>query len=292
MSPRPVERCPSAYSGCMDYLPAPGSRLVVIAFEGWNDAAESASRFAKDLIRQTNLTRTGMIGGEEFYDFQTARPHIVRGDDGSARIDWPGTEIHTGTVPGTGIPLEVIVGDEPAFLWQRFASLIVDRVSDGDAVVLVGALLADTVHSRPIPVTVTTDQPDAFPHVDAIRTEYEGPTGIIGVLAHELSASGHPALSLWAAVPGYVAGVPSPKAQLALQGTFEELTGLVLDQGDLVDSTREWEMEAEAAVAADDDLAAYIHRLESMTDTADLPEASGDAIAREFERYLHRRGDG
>ena len=93
-------------------------------------------------------------------------------------------------------------------------------------------------------------------------------------------------------MPGYVAGVPSPKAQLALQGTFEELTGLVLDQGDLVDSTREWEMEAEAAVAADDDLAAYIHRLESMTDAADLPEASGDAIAREFERYLHRRGDG
>ncbi|SMY10866.1 PAC2 family protein [Brevibacterium jeotgali] len=275
----------------MDYLPDPGSRLIVIAFEGWNDAAESASRFTKDLVAQMGLTRTGMIGGEEFYDFQTARPNVVRGDDGTARIDWPGTEIHTGSVPGTGTLLEVIVGDEPAFLWQRFASLIVDRVEDGDAVVLMGALLADTVHSRPIPVTVTTDRPEDIPAADAIRSEYEGPTGIIGVLAHELSASGHPAVSMWAAVPGYVAGVPSPKAQLALQGAFEELTGLVLDQGDLVDGTRDWEMEAEAAVAADDDLAAYIHRLESMTDAADLPEASGDAIAREFERYLDRRGD-
>lgn len=276
----------------MDYLPAPGSRLVVIAFEGWNDAAESASRFTKDLIGQMRLTRTGMIGGEEFYDFQTARPRLVRGEDGTSRIDWPGTEIHTGTVPGTDIPVEVIVGDEPAFLWQRFASLIVDRVEDGDVVVLLGALLADTVHSRPIPVTVTTDRPEAIPSTDANRSEYEGPTGIIGVLAHELSSSGHPVVSLWAAVPGYVAGIPSPKAQLALQGAFEELTGLVLEQGDLVDGTREWEREAEAAVAADDDLAAYIHRLESMTDAADLPEASGDAIAREFERYLHRRGDG
>ncbi|HLS33259.1 MAG TPA: PAC2 family protein [Brevibacterium sp.] len=275
----------------MDYLPTPGSRLVVIAFEGWNDAAESASRFANDLIVQMGLTRTGMIGGEEFYDFQTARPHVLRGDDGTARIDWPATEIHTGTVRGTGMPLEVIVGDEPAFLWQRFASLVVDRIEQGDAVVLLGALLADTVHSRPIPVTVTSERPDAVPAAEAVRSEYEGPTGIIGVIAHELAASGSPAVSLWAAVPGYIAGSPSPKAQLALQSAFEELTGLVLDQGDLVEATRDWEAEAEAAVAADDDLAAYIHRLESMTDAADLPEASGDAIARDFERYLHRRGD-
>lgn len=276
----------------MDYVPEPGSRLIVIAFEGWNDAADAASSFVKDLIDQMDLTRTGMIGGEEFYDFQTMRPQVLRDGDDRARIEWPGTHVHSGEVAGTEIPLEVIVGDEPAFLWQRFASLIVDRVHDGDAVVLVGALLADTVHSRPIPVTVTSERPEAVPAANATRSEYEGPTGIIGVLAHELTAAGCPPVSLWAAVPGYLAGSPSPKAQLALHGAFEELTGLVLDQGELVDATREWEAEAEAAVAADDDLAAYIRRLESMTDAADLPEASGDAIAREFERYLHRREEG
>jgi hypothetical protein len=30
--------------------------------------------------------------------------------------------------------------------------------------------------------------------------------------------------------------------------------------------------------------------LEEAKDTADLPEASGESIAREFERYLKRRG--
>src|SRR5699024_6350514 len=102
--------------------------------------------------------------------------------------------------------LEVIVGDEPAFLWQRFASLIVERVEPGDVVVLVGALLADTVHSRPIPITVTAERPDQVPAANAVRSEYEGPTGIIGVIAHELSAAGHNPVSLWAAVPGYLAG--------------------------------------------------------------------------------------
>ena len=275
----------------MDNLPAPGSRLLVLAFEGWNDAADAASAFAKDLIDQMDLTHAGMIGGEEFYDFQTHRPSVSRRADGSSRIDWPGTRVHTGTVAGTDIPLEVIEGDEPAFLWQRFASLIVERVEPGDVVVLVGALLADTVHSRPIPITVTAERPDQVPAANAVRSEYEGPTGIIGVIAHELSAAGHNPVSLWAAVPGYLAGAPSPKAHLALLGAFEELTGLVLDQGGLVDATRDWEADAEAAVTADDDLAAYIHRLESMTDAADLPEASGDAIAAEFERYLHRRND-
>lgn len=275
----------------MDFLPAPGSRLIVLAFEGWNDAADAASSFVKDLIAQMDLRHVGMIGGEEFYDFQTARPQVSRDADGTARIGWPGTEVHVGTIPGTGIAVEVIVGDEPAFLWQRFAGLVVDRVHEGDAVVLVGALLADTVHSRPIPITVTTDRPETAPHAGAVRSDYEGPTGIVGVIAHELTAAGHTPVSLWAAVPGYLGGVHSPKAQLALLGAFEELTGLVLDQGDLVDASRDWERAAERAVEADDDLSAYIERLESMTDAADLPEASGDAIAAEFERYLHRRDD-
>ena len=36
-------------------------------------------------------------------------------------------------------------------------------------------------------------------------------------------------------------------------------------------------------------MADYVRALEETRDTADLPEASGEAIAREFERYLERR---
>jgi hypothetical protein len=272
----------------MEYLPQSGSKLIVIAFEGWNDAAEAASSFARELIAQMGLTASGLLGGEEFYDYQTHRPSLRRGACGEARIEWPCAEIHTGTVPGTAIPVEVIVGQEPAFLWRRFAALVAERVEPGDAVVLVGALLADTVHTRPIPVTVTSERPEDVPAADAMRSEYEGPTGMIGVIECELAAQGHAGVSLWAAVPGYAGGGHSPKAQLSLMTAFEDLTGLVLDQGDLVERSREWEVHAEAAVEADEDLADFVRRLESMTDAADLPEASGDAIAREFERYLRR----
>ncbi|WP_029089223.1 PAC2 family protein [Brevibacterium album] len=273
----------------MEYLPQPGSKLIVIAFEGWNDAADAASSFVRAIIDQMGLDLTGTLGGEEFYDFQTHRPSLRRGPGGESRIDWPRTEISTGTVPGAGLRVEVIIGQEPAFLWQRFAALVAERAEPGDAVVLAGALLADTVHSRPIPVTVTSERPEEVPGADAVRSEYEGPTGILGVIEHELAAVGLTAVSLWAAVPGYAAGGHSPKAQLSLMTAFEELTGLVLEQGDLVERARAWEAEAEAAVEADEDLADFVRRLESMTDAADLPEASGEAIAREFERYLHRR---
>jgi len=42
---------------------------------------------------------------------------------------------------------------------------------------------------------------------------------------------------------------------------------------------------------SDDEVGEYIHSLEQAQDTVELPEASGDAIAREFERYLRRRGE-
>ena len=54
--------------------------------------------------------------------------------------------------------------------------------------------------------------------------------------------------------------------------------------------------ETRNASADDSDIAEYIASLEereSETDVpeVDLPEASGEAIAKEFERYLRRRDD-
>ena len=39
-------------------------------------------------------------------------------------------------------------------------------------------------------------------------------------------------------------------------------------------------------------MAEYIRQLERTRDTWDSPDASGDAIAQAFERYLRRRDDG
>ena len=59
--------------------------------------------------------------------------------------------------------------------------------------------------------------------------------------------------------------------------------------GDLVEDTRAWEVGVDELAEDDEEVADYVRQLEQARDTTDLPEASGEAIAREFERYLKRR---
>jgi len=96
-------------------------------------------------------------------------------------------------------------------------------------------------------------------------------------------------VSYWAAVPHYVAQPPCPKATLALLGQLEELLQAPMPLGDLPDDSKAWERGVDELAAEDEDVADYVRALEETRDTADLPEASGEAIAREFERYLKRR---
>ena len=98
-----------------------------------------------------------------------------------------------------------------------------------------------------------------------------------------------PAISYWAAVPHYVAQPPCPKATLALLSQLEEILEAAIPLGDLAEEARAWERGVNELAEEDEDIAEYVRSLEETRDTADLPEASGEAIAREFERYLKRR---
>ena len=60
---------------------------------------------------------------------------------------------------------------------------------------------------------------------------------------------------------------------------------------DLPEDARAWERGVDELAQEDEDVADYVRSLEETRDTTDLPEASGEAIAREFERYLKRRQD-
>ena len=160
-----------------------------------------------------------------------------------------------------------------------------------DYVILVGALLADVPHSRPIPVSTSTDDTALRERMDLEASQYEGPVGIVGrPRARCALLAGLPTVSLWAAVPHYVAQAPSPKAQLALLHRIEELLQVPLDTQELVEESDAWERGVDELATEDPEIAAYVRQLEEAKDTADLPEASGESIAREFERYLKRRG--
>ncbi|HEY3572305.1 MAG TPA: PAC2 family protein [Arthrobacter sp.] len=271
-----------------------GQRITVMlaAFEGWNDAGEAASDALRYLNKLWGGKKVASIDADEYYDFQFTRPTVRRTSSGERKIKWPSTRIYKASAPGTNVDVIFIQGTEPSYKWRAYTAelLVHAEALHVDYVVLVGALLADVPHSRPIPVSTSTDDSALRERLNLEASQYEGPVGIVGVLSEVSLLAGIPTVSLWAAVPHYVAQAPSPKAQLALLHRIEELLQVPLDTHELAEEAEAWERGVNELATEDPEIAAYVRQLEEAKDTADLPEASGESIAREFERYLKRRG--
>jgi predicted ATP-grasp superfamily ATP-dependent carboligase len=176
--------------------------------------------------------------------------------------------------------------------WRSFTDELVQGLTElgVESVILLGALLADAPHTRPVPVSVGAADPKLSATVTAPFSDYKGPTGILGVVQYALAGAGIPAVSLWASVPHYVAQPPNPKATLALLRGVEDILDAPLPLADLAEEARAWERGVDELAQQDSEVADYVRTLEEAKDATDLPQASGDAIAREFERYLRRRG--
>jgi proteasome assembly chaperone (PAC2) family protein len=270
--------------------PIEGS-VMIAAFEGWNDAGSAASQALTHLHQAWDAEQIDELDPEQYHDFQVNRPQIGLGPDGVREITWPATSLATATRPRDESQLVLVHGIEPSMRWRTYCGEILDSAErlGVRTLVTLGALLADVPHTRPIPVTATSEDPDVRRELSLEPSTYEGPTGIVGVLAQEAAARGIRTLSLWAAVPHYVAHPPSPKATLALVARIEELLGESIDAGDLPEDSEAWQHGVDELAAEDSEIAEYVTQLEEAKDTADLPEASGEAIAREFEKYLRRR---
>jgi proteasome assembly chaperone (PAC2) family protein len=279
-----------------DGLRAPA---LVCAFKGWNDAGESASAALSFLGTALDARRFATIDPEEFVDFQSTRP-MVRLVDGVARsIEWPDFEVHAARVPRAPRDLVLLSGPEPAMRWRTFGQTVVDLAEalGVQMVVLLGALLADVPHSRPVSVTAHASDPALVQRLSLQPPTYEGPTGIVGVLHAACEAAGLPSASLWAAVPHYVAVAPNPKGALALLRRLESLVGVTVDATELEDAAGDYERQVSRAVELDPDVQAFVERLEraadeenARPDPGSLP--SGDVLAREFQRFLRQRGEG
>ncbi len=267
--------------------------VVLAAFEGWNDAAEAASGALTHLHEVWDAQPLVAMDPEEYHDFQVTRPQVSLEPDGRRRITWPATRLSWARPPGSDRDVILVRGIEPSMRWRRFTDELLGHLTQHQVstVITLGALLADVPHTRPIPVTTTSEDPELLERLALQKSQYEGPTGIVGVLQDVATRRGLPALSLWAAVPHYVGQPPSPKAVLALLSRVEELVQITLPLGDLVEESQAWEHGVDELAGEDEEIAEYVRQLEEAKDTAELPEASGEAIAREFERYLRRRGD-
>ncbi|MEV4997661.1 PAC2 family protein [Streptomyces niveus] len=268
--------------------------VMVAAFEGWNDAGDAASTAVGHLDREWKGEVFAALDAEDYYDFQVNRPTVWL-DGGARKIVWPTTRLSVVRVGGEK-PRDLVLvrGIEPSMRWRSFCNEILGFAHElgVEMVVILGALLGDTPHTRPVPVSGVTSDVDLARTMDLEETRYEGPTGIVGILQEACTHAGVPAVSLWAAVPHYVSQPPNPKATLALLNRLEDLIGLRIPLGELAEDARAWQLGVDQLAAEDSEVAEYVQSLEEARDTAELPEASGEAIAREFERYLRRRDGG
>ncbi len=273
--------------------PALRDPVMVAAFEGWNDAGEAASGAVAHLQRVWQGDQLTELDPELYHDFQVNRPVVSIDDQGRRTLAWPTTRVYTARPPGAERDVVLVRGIEPSMRWSAFVRELLAIAADLGVtqVITLAALLADVPHTRPIPVTGTSDDPGLMARHGVQPSTYEGATGIVGVLHDGAAAVGLPSLSLWAAVPHYVGQPPSPKATLALLRRIEEALDVTVPLGDLPEDARAWEHGVDELAEEDGEIGEYVRQLEDAKDTADLPEASGEAIAREFERYLRRRGD-
>lgn len=273
-------------------------RVLVVAFEGWNDATEAASTAARVIAKQLNAEPVAAVDPEDYYDFQFSRPIAQFDEDGNRVFAWPGAEyMATSALTDGPSPdysrVSFLLGAEPSRRWQSFAAEVVEMALDRDVdtVIFFGAMLADSPHTRPITVLRSSPNQELQLALDIEPSRYEGPVGITSILSQSFFEEGLQCLSLWASVPHYVHNSSSPKAALALITDFETLTGLQVDTSELSTEAFAWERSIDELVAEDSELATYVAELEKQRDAADTAQAAGAAIAAEFERYLNQNPD-
>ncbi|MFL0566662.1 PAC2 family protein [Microbacterium sp. 179-I 1D1 NHS] len=273
-----------------------GQRVLVIAVDGWNDAGEAATAAASQLRTAGTFEKVFGVDPELYFDYQYTRPQMQLDADGSRRLVWPDATLWRPVTPREDGPdLWLLTGTEPARAWQAFSAEFIDAAlrEDITGIVALGSMMSDVPHTRPISVFAGSENEELRSSLGLERSTYEGPVGILSALAAAGEAAGIPTAGLWASIPHYVAGhTPSPKATLALLDKLEEITGATITRGALPADALAWEASVDAAAADDEEMTEYIRQLETARDAWDSPEASGDAIAQEFERYLRRRGDG
>jgi len=265
--------------------------ILLAAFEGWNDAGSAASDAVKKIMASGPAEHLATVGLDDYYDYQFTRPTTTITEEGR-KVNWPQTDIYKLSMPQANADLIIVLGIEPTFRWQSFCQLIIEhaRANHVAAALTLGALLADVPHTRPVPTILSSDNSELQEFLNVSASTYQGPTGIPSVLGSELESSGIPTASLWAQLSHYVAQAPSPRVELALVEVLEELIPVHIDTLKLREDAQAWRHGVDELTAADPDVAKYVTQLEQATDASELPEASGETIAREFERYLRRRG--
>src|SRR5262245_7264531 len=245
----------------------PRRPMLIMAFSGWNDAAESATTAVRFLSTAFQARKFADIDPEDFYHFGLLRPQVRNKADepGEREIIWPATEFSV--TQSSELARDVIFGvaSEPHLKWRAYCAAVVDlaRRCEVGLVLTVGALLAEVPHTRPVRLSGGSPDPELTARLGVRPSRYEGPTGIVGVLNSTCRDEGLPTASLWANVPHYVSGIENPKAAMALVRRTLTLLGTAVDLTELQEASTQFEQNLTEIVAQNAKIASYIKKLEA-----------------------------
>ncbi len=289
---RPADRLPQYLT--LSRLPNLQRPVLLMAFEGWNDAGEAASMAARLVVAQHDEQRFASIDPEEFFVFTDTRPHLRITSRGRRRIEWPGNEFFACPASMRSSrerDVIVLLGTEPDLRWRRFGDIVLDvaRRAGVESVVALGALYADVPHTVPTRVNAYAASPNAeqYPLFSRARlrsSKYEGPTGIISVLSSRFASAGYPVINLWAHAPHYISASPNPVVAVRLLREAAQILDLTVDLSQLEEAAQQFDEQVREAVARDPEATAFVRELERQyaeerdeEDEDELPAHPGSA---------------
>jgi len=261
--------------------------VALIAFEGWGDAGESASLAAERFLDSFDNDQIAWFDPDEHFDFQMRRPQVFVDETGTRQIDWPENAIHV--VSANEGDLVVVLGEEPNYKWKSFTKDLVEALQTLGVrkAVTLGAFIGQVPHTLPVPLVGSSNRPDSLTLHGLLPSNYQGPTGILGVLNQALGNAGIEVISVWAAVPHYLSNQDYPPAVEALAIKASELLGMSLDIGDLTSKARQFRDTVDEAIESNSELAEYVEQLENEVGEED--EVQGDRLVEEIEDFLKDR---
>jgi len=268
--------------------------IMVLALRGLFDIAEVATDAVDVLADGKVAPIVASIDPDPFFDFTQERPQVVLDHAEMRTVEWPENEFRVSRFPGRSHDLVLLAGVEPHLRYATFADAIIEvaRQLKCEVVVTLGAAPEAVPHSRPAVVVGSTTNVALARALGLQRPQYQGVTGLVGVLQQRLDTAGIPAVSLRVGVPHYLGNAKHPQASAALLRHLEHVLDVPTGHADLNEEAMRWRSLHDEAVAEDHHAAAYVSMLETEYDRrVEAAMPSGDDLAAEFERFLREQRD-
>ena len=276
--------------------PILSNTVFLAAWGGWPDAAESATRSLRELVRQLSATKFASIDPEDYYDFAEQRPVVSSESDGSRKITWPKNEFYYWKAEDGGRDLLIFIGVEPNLKWRTYTDNVhkVANESDTKLFVTVGALLDSVPHTRSprvIGSSISTDLGTGFEHIKYSVPNYDGPVGLTAVLLDRMTKDNIPSASIWGHSPHYLQVAQNPTLTHAILTEIQQFISVPVDLTGLAKESEEFDENLVRALADQQEIEGYVKRLEERFDSEEEYRQSPEpaALVQELEDFLRQQ---